>query len=147
MAMDVESRVRRMYEEFWNKGDMGVINDILAPDYSGHLNMFGNIDRDAMTRIATTFRNAFPDLHYTVEDIVVAGDTVVARWTAAGTQKGELMGIPASNNRGETSGIDIFRFEGDRVKEHWGTFDALTMMQNIGAVSRREMGAEQPGSV
>ena len=76
---------------------------------------------------------AFPDLRMTVEDIVANGDKVVARVRLTGTNQGELMGMPASGKSVDVQLIDIFRFDGDgRIAEHWGVFDVLGMMQQLG---------------
>ena len=59
---------------------------------------------------------------------------VVTRWTGRGTHDGDLMGVPASGNRAEISGITINRVAGGRISETWTNYDALGMMQQIGAI-------------
>jgi SnoaL-like polyketide cyclase len=66
------------------------------------------------------------------------GDMVATRWTARGTHQGELMGIPPSGNRVEVPGTTISRIEGGKVAEEWDNYDALGMMQAIGAVPEQE---------
>jgi predicted ester cyclase len=51
------------------------------------------------------FLSAFPDLHVTVEDVLEDGDKAVTRWTACGTQRGELMGIAPTERQIEHKGI------------------------------------------
>jgi steroid delta-isomerase-like uncharacterized protein len=80
------------------------------------------------------YRNAFPEIQMTVEDLIAEGDKVVTRWTARGTHQGELMGIPPSGNPVEVTGITIDRIEGGKVVETWANYDALGMMQQVGAV-------------
>ena len=70
----------------------------------------------------------------TVEDLIAEGDKVVTRWRARGTHQGELMGIPPSGNPVEVTGITIHRIEGGKVVETWANYDALGMMQQVGAV-------------
>ena len=78
---------------------------------------------------------AFPDLAMTVEDVVDGGDKVVARVRFTGTHQGELMGMPATGRTVNVAVIDIMRFGDDGlVHEHWGVFDALGMMRQLGAV-------------
>jgi predicted ester cyclase len=78
---------------------------------------------------------AFPDLHFDTEDVIEQGDKLVARFRATGTQTGEFMGMPATGKSVDVDGIDILRF-GDNglAHEHWGVFDALGMMQQLGLV-------------
>jgi predicted ester cyclase len=63
---------------------------------------------------------------------------VVTRWTGRGTHQGELMGIPSSGNRVEVSGITLDRFSGAKAVESWTNYDALGMMQQIGAAPSPE---------
>ena len=84
------------------------------------------------------YRGALPDLLMTVEDLIAEGDKVVTRWTARGTHQGELMGIPPSGNRVEVTGISVDRIEGGKFVEGWANYDALGMMQQIGAVPTAE---------
>ena len=69
------------------------------------------------------------------EDVLVSGDKVVARVRATGTHQGEFMGIPATGKHIDVQVVDIVRFGDDgRAREHWGVFDAMTMMQQLGVV-------------
>lgn len=79
---------------------------------------------------------AFPDLAMTVEDIVDGGDKVVARVRLTGTHKGDFMGIPATGRQVDIQLIDIMRLGDDGlVHEHWGVFDEMTLMRQLGAVT------------
>jgi steroid delta-isomerase-like uncharacterized protein len=80
------------------------------------------------------YRGAFPDLHFTVEDQVAEGEKVVTRWTARATHQGELLSIPPSGNQVTIRGITIDRFSGGKMVESWDNYDALGMMQQIGAI-------------
>ena len=78
---------------------------------------------------------AFPDLRMTPEDVLASGDKVVVRVRATGTHEGEFMGVPATGKSIDVQAIDIVRFEDDGLAhEHWGVFDAMTMMQQLGVV-------------
>jgi predicted ester cyclase len=80
------------------------------------------------------FRDAFPDLRFTAEDIIAEGDKVAARYTMRGTHQGEFMGVAPTGNRIEVTGIDIVRFEGGKMVEHWANSDELGMMQQLGVI-------------
>ena len=78
---------------------------------------------------------AFPDLRFDAEDVLTSGDKVVARARVTGTHEGEFMGMPPTGKRFGVQAIDIVRFGDDGLaREHWGVFDAMTMMQQLGAV-------------
>jgi predicted ester cyclase len=81
------------------------------------------------------FRNAVPDLTYTVVDQVAEGDKVVTRYMASGTHQGEFLGVPDTGNRIEMSGIQIDRFdERGRMVEEWPEYDLLGAMRQMGVV-------------
>ena len=82
------------------------------------------------------FRGAFPDSHFTVEDMVAEGDKVVTRKTFHGTHEGEFMGIPPSGRSVSMGLIDIVRISEGRVVEHWSEGDSLGMMQQLGVIPR-----------
>jgi steroid delta-isomerase-like uncharacterized protein len=69
-----------------------------------------------------------------VDDIFSAGDRVVTRWTGIGTHVGELMGIPATDRSFEVEAITIHRIADGKIAEEWTVWDALGMLQQIGAV-------------
>jgi predicted ester cyclase len=80
------------------------------------------------------FLTAFPDLHFTVEDMIAEGDKVVARITMSGTQQGAFMGIPPTGKHVAFTAIDINRIAGGKSVEHWWEMDALGLMQQLGVV-------------
>jgi steroid delta-isomerase-like uncharacterized protein len=80
------------------------------------------------------YHGAFPDAQITVEDQIAEGDKVITRWTGRGTYQGEFTGVPPSGNRVETAGMTIDRFSGGKIAETWTIYDALGMMQQIGAI-------------
>ena len=77
---------------------------------------------------------AFPNLHFTFEDLIAEGDKVVVRETMSGTQQGELMGIPPTGKQFSVTGIEIYRFEGGKIVEHWLESDMLGLLQQLGAL-------------
>jgi predicted ester cyclase len=80
------------------------------------------------------FRNAFPNLRVQNEDVIVEGNKVVVRWTAHGTQNGQLMNIPPTNKQVILKGIDILLVVNNQITERWGEFDALGMLTQLGVL-------------
>ena len=89
---------------------------------------------DGVKEFASMFRNAFPDEQLSVEEQVVEGDMVVTRWIASGTHQGELMGIAPTGNRVTVAGTSVERVVDGKIEETWDNYDALGMMQQIGAI-------------
>jgi steroid delta-isomerase-like uncharacterized protein len=77
-------------------------------------------------------REAFPDFHVTLEDLIADEHKVVVRLTARGTQRGAFMGVPATGKSATWMGIRIFRLVNGKIVEHWGVWDSLGMMQQLG---------------
>ena len=80
------------------------------------------------------YLTAFPDLHFTVEDLIAEGDKVVARLTVRGTQQGAFMGIPPTGKHVTVTGIDINRLAGGKSVEHWLNMDTLGLLQQLGVI-------------
>ncbi len=126
---------RRFVEEVINQGDLDVIDELIDPGAVDHAAPPGfPTGREGAKHFATMTRSAFPDLHLTIEDMIAEGDKVVMRGTWSATHEGEFMGIPATGKQVTVSQIDISRVADGRMVEHWGQFDALGLMQQLGVV-------------
>lgn len=136
MSEENKALVRRFLDETWNKGNLDVIDELVAPDWVGHdpTSPEGAQGPEGTRQFLEMYQSAFPDTQMTVEDQVAEGDKVATRWTARATHQGELMGIPPSGNRIEVTGISIDRIVDGKVVESWDNYDALGMMQQIGAI-------------
>jgi steroid delta-isomerase-like uncharacterized protein len=84
--------------------------------------------------MAGMFFAAFPDMQVEINDLVAEGDKVVTRWTARGTNTGEMMGMPASGKSVTLTGITIDHYRDGKSIEHWENLDMLGMMQQLGAI-------------
>ncbi|MBI4788257.1 MAG: ester cyclase [Chloroflexi bacterium] len=141
-----KATLRRFYEEVFNQGKYSVLDEICVPNYVSHSP--GNPpgipnNRDGLRQIIMMYRNAVPDIHFTIEDIMAEGDKVVCRWSSTGTHKGELLGIPATNKRATVTGTDITRCENGKLAEGWGVFDQLGLLQQLGVIPMGEQAAKQ----
>ena len=133
--MDREALLRRLYELI-NGGDVDGFGDMLSDDFIEHEETPGLAPtKDGVKEFFRMYIAAFPDLRFSAEEVLVSGDKVVARARATGTHRGEFMGVPPTNKSVDTPLIDIIRFGDDGLaREHWGVFDAMTMMQQLGVV-------------
>jgi steroid delta-isomerase-like uncharacterized protein len=84
--------------------------------------------------LVTVYRNAFPDVHFTIDEQIAEGDKVVTRWTGHGTHKGELAGIPATGKSATVTGMGVDRIVNGKIVESWGIFDQFGMMQQLGVI-------------
>jgi predicted ester cyclase len=90
--------------------------------------------RDGIRGLWEVFLVGFPDLHSTVEDIVTEGDKLVLRWRLEGTHSGEFMGVAPSGAKVNLRITEIFRIANGQLVEAWDQYDALGLMQQIGAI-------------
>jgi predicted ester cyclase len=116
--------VRREQEELWNHaGNLGAAEELFVPDHV-----------EAAKQEAADFREGFPDVVSTIEDLIAEGDKVVARWRCRATHRGEYMGIAPTGKEVEFTGISIYRIEAGKIAESWNVEDKLSLMRQIGAV-------------
>ena len=133
--MGHEATMRRLYELI-SAGDIDGFGDHLAEAFVDHDETPGfEPSKEGVQQLFHMYRAAFPDLRMETVAVLASGDEVVARVRATGTHQGEFMGMPATGKSIEVQVIDIMRFGDDGlVHEHWGLFDALGMMQQLGAI-------------
>lgn len=134
--MDHASTMRRLYELI-SAGDIDGFADLLAEDFVEHEETPGlEPTKEGVEQFFRMYKAAFPDLRMEAQDILASGDKVVARVRATGAHQGEFMGMPATGKSIDVQLIDIIRFGDDGLAhEHWGVFDALAMMQQLGAIA------------
>lgn len=133
MSEDYKRAMQRLYDEAISQGKTEVADEIIAPDAVDHENP-GVAGPAALKQFVTTFRAAFPDMKVTMDDAIVEGNQIAARFTMTGTHKGEFQGVPATGKSVTIGGIDIVRFEGGMAAEHWGYTDQLGLMQQLGVI-------------
>lgn len=128
--------VHRLYEKVINTGDLDRADELIAVDLRDHNLFIPELapGLEGFKQGLTLFREAFPDLHFTVGEIMVSGEIVGVRVTMRGTHKGEFLGIPATGKQVKVEGIDLFRIENGVVVERWSAFDRKALMDGLGVV-------------
>ena len=137
-AKENKEKARRLMEEAFGQGNTNVIDEVLHPDFVCYdpNSEAGEVrGADTIKSEIEYFRNAVPDLTYSVEDQIAEGDKVVTRYTVSGTHQGEFFGVAGTGKRIEMSGINIDRFdESGKLVEEWPEYDLLGAMQQMGAI-------------
>jgi steroid delta-isomerase-like uncharacterized protein len=136
---------RRLFEEVWNNGNLALLNELIANDHvnSGPGTLPGlPTGPEGAKQFVMIYRNAFPDTHFTIDEQIAEADKVVTRWTAHGTHKGELLGIPATGKSSTVTGISVDRIVNGKIVESWGIFDQFGMMQQLGVIPTPELAAK-----
>ena len=130
MDEPVKTVVRRYFEAI-NGGDEVTLDALVAADYVQHIPGAAP-GRETMKRHLATVRSGFPDIRVHLEALLSEGNDVVARTVTEGTHTGEFMGHPATGRRFKAAGLDMFRVREGRLAEHWGLFDTLGMLLQLG---------------
>jgi len=131
--------IRRLYDEALNKGNLEVVDEIIAPNYIRHgLAPGASPGPESTKQVFTMMRTAFPDLCITVEPVVGEGDMVAAQLTHRGTHKGEFMSIAPTGKQVTVTTVGIYRFAGNKLEEAWIQMDELGMLQQLGAIPSKE---------
>jgi steroid delta-isomerase-like uncharacterized protein len=129
--------IRRLFEEAFGQGNLAVLDEIIAPNQvnGGPGALPGMPSGPEGTKmLITAYRNAFPDLHFTIDEQIAEGNTVVTRWTARGTHNGELAGLPPTGKPATVVGMGLDRIENGKIVESWGLFDQFGMLQQLGVI-------------
>jgi steroid delta-isomerase-like uncharacterized protein len=130
---DALAIILRGYEEGWNRGDMSVLDEILAPDFRGHDPSAGagTTGRTDVAALLTQIRSAFPDVRREALDHVAAGDKIAVRWRVTGTHRGTFAGLPATGRPIDVSGITIYRLENGKIAEEWVQMDTVGLNRQL----------------
>ena len=137
MSAENKAIVRRFFEEAVNKGNMTVVDELIAQNYIEHKGPVGPPSGiEGFKQFIAMVATAFPDLQVTIEDLIAEGDKVVARVTVRGTHKGTLMGnIPPTGKHAVWTGIDIFQIANGKIVGRWNQRDLLGLMQQLGVIA------------
>ena len=136
MSVEIYSAlVRRFVEEIFNKGNVAVAEEILAPDYVHHdptTQEFGS-GIEGFKEMISLYRQAF-DLKIVLDDQIVSDDKVVDRWVGYGIHQGPFMGMEPTGKRITATGISIHQIKDGKIAETWNNYDALGIFQQLGIV-------------
>jgi len=128
--------LRQAYDAI-NRNDLDALDEMVASDITDHDQTPGQgPGLEGVKDYFSSLHAAFPDVHMDVEEMIAEGDKIVARVSVSGTHQGEFMGIAPTGNRMTIAGIDILRITDGKVVEHWGKFDDLGMMQQLGVMEQ-----------
>jgi steroid delta-isomerase-like uncharacterized protein len=130
---DNKAHVRRGFEAV-NQKNLAVFDELLTPDVVFHTASTTMQGLEAYKQFLSMYMTAFPDLHFTIEDMIAEGDTVVARFTTHGTHQGNFMGIPPTGKQGNGTGIFIDRIVNGKAVEQWFNTDDLGLLQQLGVI-------------
>lgn len=140
VAADAGARkvVVRFFTEALNAQDCSALGEILAPDYIDHHPKMGQTQDAAGVRERTQrLHEAFPDIRFEVEAVIVEGGLAAARWHWTGNHRGYFREVAPTGRNVTVHGIDFFRVENGRIAEHWVAVDEYGLLAQLGEVPSR----------
>ena len=136
MSQQQKDIFNRYLDEIWNKGDLSNVEEMLTSNFVQHAPGRDIEGLEAFKQYVTVFRTGFPDLYFRVEEQFEGEGKIVTHWTATGTHKGELMGIPATNKQIILPGVAITRFTGNKLSDNLLYWDRLGLFQQLGVTPK-----------
>lgn len=133
--------VGRHFNQVLNQGQLDTVDEIYTSDYvldapvrsDGSSQARGLTQgREQLKQRVTLFRTAFPDIHFSQDDIVGEGDTVVVRYTFRGTHRGIFAGVKPGGRSISIMGILIAHLKDGKIREAWSAFDSAELMKQLG---------------
>jgi steroid delta-isomerase-like uncharacterized protein len=135
MLQENKSVVSRFIEEFKNRANHSVVDELMALDFAHHFkDPQLPAGREGMKLLGAAIAGAFPDVHVTVEDMLADGDRVIERTSAHGTHKGNFNGVPPTMRSVAWTEIHIYRLRDGKIVELWSEVDMLGMLMQVGAI-------------
>jgi len=136
MSIEENKNLVRHVIELWNQRDFDNFLAILAPSYIEHLPS-GDISREQLRDYAHTFFTAFPDIRFTIEEMIAEGDKVAVLLKWKGTHKGEYMNISPTGKKIEITVANIIRIMDRKWVEFWNVTD-MRLIQQLGDIPYQE---------
>jgi len=127
--------IRRFTEELINTASTAVAAELVAPDAEFHIGSPEPlIGPDGVLTIVNMMRSGFPDIQWSLDDVVAEGDKVAARFTMRGTHKGTFFGVPATGKQIVGRSTSFYRLADGMIVDDQGLPDVLGILRQIGAV-------------
>jgi predicted ester cyclase len=130
--------IRRLYDEVFVDWNLGVVDELIGPEFVGH-EMPPETPRGPVgfKQFYGGLRSAFPDLRYTVDDVIAEGDKVAVRWTWRCTHEGDFRGIAPTGKQATVTGMAIYRVANGKCAERWVELGLLKLLQQLDAPPTR----------
>ncbi len=134
MSAENKAIAQKFMEECWNRGDVERMDALVSKDCRYHDQVFPSLTRglDSLKQHISSCRTGFPDLRFTINDMIAERNEVVVHWTAHGTHKGQFLGLAPTNRSASVSGTSIYRIEGNKIVEQWSDWNLLTLLDQLG---------------
>jgi steroid delta-isomerase-like uncharacterized protein len=129
MVISASKATASYFEEVVNRGNMSAADTIFASEIQFHYPLGILSGADAVKQYLAAIRTAFPDIHFTVADVVAESERVAVRWMLAGTQTGAFRGKAPTGQKVSVPGITLFHVVNGKIQEMWIAFDPARLIK------------------
>ena len=118
----------------WNAQDIQRLAALYAPEYEGRDVAQAEPERGPQGVIQTLARylQAFPDLSFTLDEVIADDDRLALNWTVSGTHRGALMHIPPTGRAIEVKGVSIYTVANGKIVRGLFVWDVAGLLRSIG---------------
>ena len=136
MSIEENKKIVHRYQEIYNSNNLDALGEVVSEDLLTPRIIPGIPSGIEGAKAAHRIMLAgFPDYQTIIDDIFAEGDKVAARITVTGTHMGDFMGIPPTSKHVLFTGIYIARIANEKIVEHWGEEDGVSLLQQLGILS------------
>jgi predicted ester cyclase len=112
---DNKNVVRRFITDILGKGNVSMVNELLAPNYKNQFLPDGGIE--GFKQYVSSFHTGIPDIKFTIENMVAEGDQVVVSFKITGTYTGSVMGSKPTGKFLSVPGLTYYRLTNGKIVE------------------------------
>ena len=138
MSLEENKAIVRRFIEAYNKRNLDLLDDLVAPDYVDHTHQLQGLE--SLKQLMKGGFKAFPDWHETIEDIIAEGDKVWVRVKTTGTHTGKWVGLAPTGKKVTSMVVQIFRIVNGKLVEYRHISDSLDLLKQLGAIEYTEKG-------
>lgn len=136
MTIEQNKRVMQTFVEFINTANPDLANELIDPGATFYVPGRSEPVKGpaGYLEIVAMMRAGFPDIQWTLEELISEENNIAARFTMRGTHEGRFLGVPATGNTIAVQALNIYRLSGGKIVEEYGQPDLLGLMGQIGAL-------------
>jgi steroid delta-isomerase-like uncharacterized protein len=136
VSSEENKAIVRRFGSVWGRGDPSIVDELAAADLVVSYPLLPEEVHGpaAFKQVLAMVHAALPDLQLEIGEPIAEGDRVAVSWRLSGTQRGDLLGIPATDKAVAWTGITIYRLAGGKVAEERGEEDGLGLLRQLGAI-------------
>ena len=134
MPAENKEVAKKFMDNCWNRGDLSKIGELVSNDCRYHDPVFPSLTSglENLKEHINGCRGGFPDLRFTIDDMIAERNEVVLHWTARGTHQGVFLGMAPTHKSAAVTGTSIYKFEKKKIVEQWSDWNLLSLLEQLG---------------